>query len=446
MTASDTTARSGASGDPAHRRGPRSTPRRVVITGLGVIAPGGIGTKDFWSLLSDGRSATRGITLFDPTPFRSRVAAEVDFAPEAHDLSAQEIRRMDRAAQFAVVAAREAVADSGIELSDAEPHRIGISVGSAVGATMSLDQEYRVVSDEGRLWLVDHEYTPSHLYQHFVPSSFAAELAWSLRTEGPAAVISTGCTSGLDAVGYACELIREGATDVMIAGATDAPISPITVACFDAIKATTPRNDDPAHASRPFDASRNGFVLGEGAAVFVLEDLTGARRRNAHVYAEVAGFATRCNAFHMTGLRPDGREMTEAIRVALVEARINPEQVDYISAHGSGTKQNDRHETAAFKRSLGEHAYRTPVSSIKSMVGHSLGAIGSIEIAASVLAIEHNTVPPTANLHNRDPECDLDYVPLTAREWRTDTVLTVGSGFGGFQSAMVLSRPRADTA
>jgi minimal PKS ketosynthase (KS/KS alpha) len=414
--------------------------RRVVITGIGVLAPGGIGIKDFWSLLSDGRTATRGITLFDPAPFRSRVAAEVDFDPEAHGLRPQQIRRMDRAAQFAVVTTAEALAGSGLDVSELDPHRTGVTVGSAVGATMGLDQEYRVVSDGGRLDLVDHRYAVPHLYDYFVPSSFAAEVAWTVGAEGPAAVVSTGCTSGLDSVGYATELIREGSADVMFAGASDAPISPITVACFDAIKATTPRNDDPQHASRPFDRSRNGFVLGEGAAMFVLEEYDRARKRGAHVYAEIAGFATRCNAFHMTGLRRDGVEMAEAIQAALVEARLNPDEIDYISAHGSGTKQNDRHETAAFKRSLGEHAYRTPVSSIKSMVGHSLGAIGSIEIAASVLAIESNLVPPTANLHEPDPECDLDYVPLTAREWRTDTVLTVGSGFGGFQSAMVLRR------
>jgi len=420
------------------------TSRRVVITGIGVLAPGGIGVKSFWSLLSEGRTSTRGITFFDPSAFRSRVAAEADFDPWEHDLGPQEVRRMDRAAQFAVVTAREAMADSGMDLTGIAPHRAGVAVGSAVGATMGLDQEYRVVSDGGRLDLVHHEYAVPHLYNHFVPSSFAAEVAWSAGAEGPATVVSTGCTSGLDSVGYAAELIRENSVDVMIAGATDAPISPITVACFDAIRATTPRNDDPEHASRPFDRTRNGFVLGEGAAMFVLEELGAARRRGAHLYAEIAGYACRCNAFHMTGLRPDGAEMAEAIRVALNEARMNPGDVDYVNAHGSGTKQNDRHETAAFKRSLGEHARRTPVSSIKSMVGHSLGAIGSIEIAASVLAMENNVVPPTANLHEPDPECDLDYVPLTARDWRTDTVLTVGSGFGGFQSAMVLASPDRD--
>ncbi|GAP47948.1 beta-ketoacyl-[acyl-carrier-protein] synthase family protein [Streptomyces azureus] len=415
--------------------------RRVVITGIEVIAPGGVGRDRFWDLLSNGRTATRGITFFDPAPFRSRVAAEADFDPYEHGLTPQEVRRLDRAAQFAVVASRGAVADSGIELGAVDPHRIGVTVGSAVGATMGLDEEYRVVSDGGRLDVVDHTYAVPHLYGHMVPSSFAAEVAWAVGAEGPSTVVSTGCTSGIDSVGYAVELVREGSADVVIAGSSDAPISPITMACFDAIKATTPRHDEPQCASRPFDATRNGFVLGEGAAFFVLEELESARRRGAHIYAEIAGYATRSNAYHMTGLRPDGVEMAEAIERAMDEARLNPESIDYINAHGSGTKQNDRHETAAFKRSLGEHAYRTPVSSIKSMVGHSLGAIGSIEVAASALAIQHDVVPPTANLHTPDPECDLDYVPVVARDQLVDTVLTVGSGFGGFQSAMVLAGP-----
>ncbi len=416
-------------------------PRRVVITGVGVLAPGGTGTKAFWDLITSGRTATGRISFFDPAPFRSQVAAECAFDPVQQGLTHREIRRMDRATQFAVVGAREAVHDSGLDFTTPDPARIGVTVGSAVGATMGLEEEYVVLSDTGRKWLVDHSYGVPHLYGHFVPSSIAAEVARSVGAEGPAAVVSAGCTSGLDSVGYARDLIAEGSVDIMVAGATDAPISPIAVACFDAIKATTARNDDAEHASRPFDKSRNGFVLGEGAAVFVLEEYEHARRRGAHVYAEIAGFASRCNAFHMTGLRPDGREMAEAITTALDEARLNPEDIEYINAHGSGTKQNDRHETAAFKRSLGQHAYEVPVSSIKSMIGHSLGAIGSIEIAACALAIEHGVVPPTANLHTPDPECDLDYVPLVAREQNVDTVLTVGSGFGGFQSAMVLTRP-----
>jgi act minimal PKS ketosynthase (KS/KS alpha) len=415
--------------------------RRVAITGIGVVAPGALGVKAFWELLTAGRTATRRITAFDPAPYRSQVAAEVDFDAAAAGFSPREARRMDRAAQFAVVAAREALADSGLGPVAPDPTRTGVAIGSAVGCTTSLEREYSVVSDAGRDWLVDARYAVPHLFDYLVPSSIATEVAWAAAAEGPTTLVSTGCTSGLDAVGHAVEVIREGGADVMVAGATDAPISPITVACFDAIKATTARNDDPAHASRPFDRTRDGFVLGEGAAVFVLEEYEHARRRGAHVYAEIAGFAGRCNAFHMTGLRPDGREMAEAIRVALAEARLDPSEVDYVNAHGSGTKQNDRHETAAVKLSLGAHAYDVPMSSIKSMIGHSLGAIGSLEVAACALAIEHSVVPPTANLHERDPECDLDYVPVTAREQRTRSVVSVGSGFGGFQSAMVLVAP-----
>lgn len=414
--------------------------RAVAITGLGVVAPGGVGTKAYWELLTSGRTATRTITHFDPSPFRSRVGAEVDFDPIKAGLSHQDARRMDRASQFAVVCAREALADSGLDVESLDPGRVGTSIATAVGCTTSLEREYVVVSDTGAKWEVDHEYVVPELYRHFVPSSVAAEVAWAAGAQGPAAIVSTGCTSGLDALGYAVDLIREGSVDAVVAGGTEAPIAPITSACFDAIHATTPRNDDPEHACRPFDRTRNGLVLGEGAAVLILEELESARRRGAHIYAEISGFSSRCNAYHMTGLKPDGREMAEAIRVALDEARLNPEAIDYINAHGSGTKMNDRHETGAFKAALGDHAYRTPVSSIKSMIGHSLGAIGALEIAACALAIEENVVPPTANLHEPDPDLDLDYVPLVAREHRTDAVLSVGSGFGGFQSAMVLNR------
>ncbi|MEV5374533.1 beta-ketoacyl-[acyl-carrier-protein] synthase family protein [Streptomyces nondiastaticus] len=419
--------------------------KRVVITGIGVVAPGGTGVKEFWSLLSEGRTATRAISLFDASGFRSRIAAECDFAPEEHGFTPEEAERLDRAVQFALVAADEAVRDSSL-LGALDPFRTGVTLGSAVGCTTGLDHEYAKVSESGKRWEVDHTRAVPWLYDYFVPSSMAAEVAWRAGAQGPVSLISTGCTSGLDAVGHAAELIREGAADVMIAGATEAPISPITVACFDAIRATSPRNEEAESASRPFDRTRNGFVLGEGAAVFVLEELEHARRRGARGYAEISGFASRCNAFHMTGLRPDGKEMAEAIEQALREARLRPTAVDYVNAHGSGTKQNDRHETAAFKRSLGSHAYDVPVSSIKSMIGHSLGAIGALEIAASALAIEYDTIPPTANLHEPDPECDLDYTPLVARQQKVDTVLTVGSGFGGFQSAMVLTAPEKDQA
>ena len=419
-------------------------PRRTAVTGIGVVAPGGVNRKEFWTLLTDGRTATRRLSFFDPSQFRSQIAAECDFDPAAAGLTPHEIARNDRFVQFALAAAAEAVADSGLDLrpgTDPEDGPVvGVSMGSAVGATTRLESEYVVVSDGGRHWEVDPRYASSFLYHALIPSCLATELACRFGAHGPSFVVSTGCTSGIDAVGYGHQLIVDGEADIVIAGASDAPLSPISIACFDAIRATSARNDDPEHASRPFDATRDGFVMGEGCAVLILEELSAARARGAHIYCEVAGYASRSNAFHMTGLRPDGVEMAEAIRVALDEARLNPTDVDYVNAHGSGTKQNDRHETAAFKRSLGEHAYRVPVSSIKSMVGHSLGAIGSIEVAACALAIEHNVVPPTANWSKRDPECDLDYVPNIARDHTVDVALSVGSGFGGFQSAIVLTR------
>lgn len=421
--------------------------RRVVVTGIGVVAPGSMGREGFWDMITEGRTATRRITFFDPTRFRSQVAAEVDFDGVKLGLTAQEVFRNDRFVQMAMVAADEAVADSGLRfgVGDADdapdPDRVGVTLGSAVGATMRLEQEYVQVSDAGRLWQVDPRYASRFLASALVPSCGATELAVRFGAHGPATVVSTGCTSGIDAVGYGAQLVEDGDADVVVAGASDAPISPISMACFDTIRATTDSNDDPEHASKPFDARRNGFVMGEGAAVLVLEEREHARRRGAQIYCEVTGYANRCNAFHMTGLRPDGVEMAEAIDRALEQGHTSPDEVGYVNAHGSGTKQNDRHETAAVKRSLGPAAGSVAMSSIKSMVGHSLGAIGSIEIAATALAVQRGVLPPTANYEVPDPECDLDYVPKVAREQKVDVALSVGSGFGGFQSAIVLASP-----
>ncbi|MGV9294746.1 beta-ketoacyl-[acyl-carrier-protein] synthase family protein [Amycolatopsis sp. NPDC003676] len=404
--------------------------RRTAVTGVGVFAPGGPDREAFWRRVLSGRPAIRTITAFDPAPFRSRIAAECDDVPDLHE---------DRYVAMALAAADEAVADAAIDLSTLDPFEVGVSMGTAVGASVRLEEQYALASGNGRMWTVDGSRVTGDLYPALVPSSLAAETAIRLHACGPVVTVSTGCTSGIDAVGLAHEMILDGEADVVLAGASDAPVTPITAASFDAIRATSPLNDDPARASRPFDATREGFVLGEGAAVLVLEELSAARRRGARVYCELSGYAGRANSFHMTGLKPDGTEMAEAIRIALRQARLAPEQIDYISAHGSGTKQNDRHETAAFKLALGDHARRTPISSIKAVVGHSLGAIGAIETAACVLAIRDRAVPPTANLRTPSPECDLDYVPLVAREHRVRHALSVGSGFGGFQSAMVLS-------
>ncbi|MET8693215.1 beta-ketoacyl-[acyl-carrier-protein] synthase family protein [Streptomyces bauhiniae] len=416
--------------------------RRVAVTGIGIVAPGGIGTPAFWDLLSNGRTATRGITFFDPSGLRSRIAAECDFDPAAYGLDAEQVQRADRYIQFALVAGDEAVHDSGLDLAAEDPWRIAVSVGTAVGGTTRLENDYVLVSHGGQRWDVDHTQARPELHRAFSPSTVASSVAERFGARGPVQTVSTGCTSGLDAVGYAFHTVQEGRADICLAGASDSPISPITMACFDAIKATSPNNDDPAHASRPFDNNRDGFVMGEGGAVLVLEELEHARARGAHVYCELSGYATFGNAYHMTGLTPEGTEMARAIETAMDQARIDPTAIDYVNAHGSGTRQNDRHETAAVKRALGQHAYDTPMSSIKSMVGHSLGAIGAIEVVACVLALAKQAVPPTANYETPDPECDLDYVPREARERKLNGVLSVGSGFGGFQSAVILTRPR----
>lgn len=413
--------------------------RRAVITGMGVTAPGGTGCQAFWDLLVSGRTATRRITAFDASGHRCTVAAECDFDPVAAGLALKLARRTDRLTQLALVSTREAVADSGLEIDGAVAERTAVSLGCAIGATTTMEAEYAVMSDGGKEWLVDASYSVPHLHNYFLPSSLASEVAIDAGSLGVATVVSNGCTSGIDAVGNALELIRESEADVVITGGSDAPISPITLTCFDVIKATSPYNDDPATSCRPFDRTRAGLVLGEGAAALVLEEYEHAKKRGARIYAEVAGHSVRCNSYHMTGLKPDGLEMAEAMSRAMAEAKVNTDEVHYINAHGSGTKQNDRHETAAFKRALGQHAYTTPVSGIKASVGHSLGAIGSIEIVACALAMRHSVIPPTANLHEPDPECDLDYVPLEARPARVDTAITVGSGFGGFQSALVLA-------
>lgn len=384
-----------------------------MITAAGVVAPGGSGVKAFWKLLAEGRSVTRAITRFDASPYRSRVAGECDFDPLREGLSPKEVSRLDRASQFALVACREAIDGSGLEFDRIDPRRIGVAVGCAAGRTASREQE---------------------------PGSVAVELAGFVGAAGPARTVSTGCTSGIDSVGYAAELVADDVADVVVTGGAEAPLCPIMVVCFDISEASTSHNDDPERACRPFDRTRDGIVLAEGAAILVVEELEHARRRGAHIYAEIAGFASRRNVYHMTSIDPEGKELAAAIDAAMRAARVDRSGLDYINAHGAATLEGDVLETQAIKRSLGPYAYSTPVSGFKSMIGHSLGANDSLELAGCLLAFEEGVIAPTANLHEPDPKCDLDYVPLTARERRVDTVLTVSSGFEGFQSAMVLRR------
>ncbi len=414
-------------------------PRRAVITGFGVLAPGGIGAKAYWSLLAEGRTATRAITRFDASPYRSRVAGEIDFDPSAAGLTAKQARDLDRAAQFALVAGQEAVADSGLDFDAADPTRIGVALGCAVGCTTSIEREYAA----GRLRGLDgpgdqREPASAALYDYVNPGSMAAALARMVGAEGPATLISTGGTSGIDAVAYAARLVEEGSADVVVSGGTEAPLTPVTAVCFDVLQAASTRNDDPSAACRPFDRGRDGLVLAEGCAILIVEEYEHARARGALIHAEIAGHGSRCSTHHVSGLEADEREMAAAIGTALGRAGLRPGQIDYVNAHASGTVRNDIEETGALKRAFGRTASRIPISGFKSMTGHALGAAGALEIAGCLSAMRAGLIPPTANLSEPDPECDLDYTPNVPREAALRNVLTLGAAFGGFQSAMVL--------
>lgn len=415
--------------------------KRVVITGIGVVAPTGVGRERFWEGIVSGESCSRTITLCDPTPFRSKIASEVpDFDPKQLGLTDNEIFRMDRYIQFAIIAARESWKDSGLDRTKVDPTRVGVSMGTAIGGSLRLEQEYVTMSGNGSEFVVDPQLATPYLYHADAPSSLSGEIAREFGALAGCNTVSTGCTAGIDALAHAYELIRDGEADIMLAGASEAGICPITIACFDAIKATSTRNNDPQSASRPFDGERNGFVLGEGCAVLILEELEHAIQRNAHIYAEFLGFGSSLNAYHMTGLQADGDDMVQAIHAALKTSGVKAEQIEFINAHGSSTKQNDLHETNTFKKVWKEQAYLIPINSIKSMIGHSLGAIGAIELACSALAIDRGIIPPTINYSSPDPKCDLDYVPNQARKQNVKYLVSTASGFGGFQSAVVLSR------
>lgn len=415
--------------------------KRVVVTGIGVVAPGGVGREAFWDTLITGKSACDLATNIEHLElFRSHmVGGVVDWNPTASGLSEEQIANFDRHIQFALAAVAEAWADSGLNLSQLDTTRMGVSAGTAIGSTPRLEQEYLAVSSQATEFNVNPQFATPYLYHAVSPATLSATLASHFGVHGPVVTVSSGCTAGIDAVAHAFEWIRDGEVEIAIAGASEAGICPINMASFDAIKGTSSRNDEPTAASRPFDGSRNGFVLGEGGAFLLLEELECARQRKAHIYAEITGYGSALNAHHMTGLQRDGLDMAQAINAALEESGVEKDQVQYINAHGSSTLQNDLHETNAFKAVWGQQAYKIPISSIKSMIGHSLGAIGAIEIAACALVIERGVIPPTINYQTPDPQCDLDYVPNVARKQPVDVLVSTGSGFGGFQSALVLT-------
>ena len=406
---------------------------RVVVTGLGVVAPLGNDVDTFWRRLVAGDSGVGEVTRFDTTGYRVHIAAEVqDFDPEDY-LAKRQVRRLDLFSLYAVAAAKIAAADAGFDPGP-EAERVGAVVGSGVGGLQTLHTETNKLLTKGP------ERVNPLLVPMMIPNMGAAHVSLELGTKGPLSATCTACAAGSDAIGYAARIIRSGEADVMFAGGSEAPISPIGISGFAAARALSMRNDDPPHASRPFDAGRDGFVIGEGSGCLVLESLEHAQARGARIYAELAGAGMSSDAFHMT--RPDesGKSQARALKMALAEAGLQAEDVDYINAHGTATGAGDVAETKAIKVALGEHAYKVAISSNKSMIGHCLGASGAIEAVATVLTIVNSLIPPTINLTDADPDCDLDYVPLESRFQKVDVAASNSFGFGGHNVTLVFRR------
>ena len=408
--------------------------RRVVVTGLGAVTPIGNDVAAYWDGLRNARNGVAPITLFDADRHACRFAAEVkDFNP-AGWLEPKEAKRWDRFCQFGVVAAHQAVADAGLTIDDDNRHRVGVSIGSGVGGLLMMETQAHVLADRGP------DRVSPFCVPMMIPNMATGLAAIALGARGPSSAVATACAAGSNAIGDAYRLIQLGLADVMVCGGAESAITPLGVAGFASAKALSFRNDDPASASRPFDLERNGFVIGEGAGVLVLESLEHANARGATVLAELVGYGTTCDAHHITAPSPGGSGGAEAMRLALADARLEAEAVSYVNAHGTSTQANDSNETAAIKSALGDHAQRIPVSSTKSMTGHLLGGSGGIEAVAAVLAIGYNLVPPTINYHTPDPACDLDVVPNEAREHVVDVVLSNSFGFGGHNVCLAFRR------
>ncbi|MFN5117115.1 MAG: beta-ketoacyl-ACP synthase II [Cyanobacteriota bacterium] len=408
--------------------------RRVVVTGLGAVTPIGNDVTQYWEGLSTGRNGVAGITLFDASRHACRFAAEVKGFDPAGWLEPKEAKRWDRFCQFGVVAAKQAVAHAGLTIDESNCGRVGVSIGSGVGGLLMMETQAHVLADRGP------DRVSPFCVPMMIPNMATGLAAIALGAKGPSSAVATACAAGSNAIGDAFRQIQLGLADVMVCGGAESAITPLGVAGFASAKALSFRNDDPATASRPFDAERNGVVIGEGAGVLVLESLEHAQARGATVLAEIVGYGTTCDAHHITAPSPGGVGGAEAMRLALVDARLAPESVDYVNAHGTSTQANDSNETAAIKSALGEHARHIPVSSTKSMTGHLLGGSGGIEAVASVLAIGHNLVPPTINYSTPDPACDLDVVPNQAREHAVNVVLSNSFGFGGHNVCLAFRR------
>ncbi|MCX5709415.1 MAG: beta-ketoacyl-[acyl-carrier-protein] synthase family protein [Candidatus Omnitrophica bacterium] len=414
--------------------------RRVVITGIGVVSPNGIGKDNAWKGMSGGVSGIKRVDGFDVSVFNTKIAAEVrDFDPFKLGLTHAEAMRMDRYVQFGVVAGNMAIKDSGIDFAKEDPERIGVCLANAICGTKYMEEEFALVTDDGKK-PIDPSLVRPDLYDAAMFNTPSIELSSKYGFKGICNTLSTGCTAGTDSMGFGLETIQDGEQDIMICGAAEAPITPITFGAFDVVNVLSVRNDEPEKASRPFDNKRDGFVLSEGAGLLVLEELNHALKRNAHIYCEVMGFGTSCNAFHMTDLPGDGDAMKNCITLGLKDANIKPAEIDYINAHGSSTRMNDIFETNAYKAIFGDYAYKLPISSLKSMIGHPLAAANAVEFTICAMIFEKNILPPTINQEEKDPQCDLYYIPNQAIAKKVNIILKTSSGFSGIHSALILKR------
>ena len=409
--------------------------RRVVVTGLGVISPVGNDVPGFWQALLNSQSGIGPLATFDASAFDSRIAAEVKgFDPALYGMSSKDIRHMDKFVQYALGACAQAIKDSGLDLDKENRDRIGVIIGSGIGGLNTIERECKLFFEKG----------PSRLSPFLIPmlivNEAAGYVAIKFGLKGPNSCVATACASGSHALGDAFKILQRGDADVMLSGGTESAITYLGVGGFCALKALSTRNDAPQKASRPFDLERDGFVIGEGSGVVVLETLEHAQKRGAKIYAEFAGYGMSCDAYHITAPDPDGDGAARAMAQALKDAGFNPEDVDYINAHGTSTKLNDKIETLSIKKTLGAHAKKVMVSSTKSMTGHLLGAAGGVEFMACCLAIKDNVVPATINYEYPDPECDLDYVPNIARKTKVDACLSNSLGFGGHNATLAVKR------
>ena len=406
---------------------------KVVITGMGVVSPIGIGLEAFWDSLVHGRSGVGKVTFFDVSRYACRIAGEVrDFKPEAF-IEKKKIRRMDRFTQFAMAATKMALADSGLDMARENPERVGVIVGSGVGGLQTIEEELKTLLERG----------PRRVSPFLIPKIIynmaAGEIAIQYGMGGPNYAVASACATANNAMGEAVRHIRYGDADVMVSGGSEAAITQLGLSGFSQAGALAESyNDNPTKASRPFDKNREGFLMGEGAGVVILESEAHAKARGARIYAELAGYGATDDAYHITSPSPEGKSQARAVRLALKDAGMNPEEVDYVNAHGTSTTVNDKAETLVIKAVLGDRAKKIPVSSTKSMTGHLLGAAGGVELIATILSMHKGMVHPTINYETPDPDCDLDYVPNKAREWKVKNAISNSFGFGGHNAVLAV--------